>query len=337
MALNLLSHDLTKMEETVEKIRKALGMFGYGYVTQGYKIEDIATLSFQSNWHKSRIWFTMATQLDDTDIYYFLPDRYHALSKLTEEHYRYVVVNAGDIQLYVMGLCSKKQPFAPFWTDTMRKNLVRFLPTISIPALHELRFALRLEQYFEERQNYDVVLNWEDAWYDCRRYQNTHRKYVIAVGKALDISMTSHDLTKTRMVQVALGYLYHWRFDMEVHNDTLVNLAKEVVQECHTKLEPHHPEFGPGFNAAEMFCDRIAVRIQKQPPVLEANGFDLHEQFIPMQCKDAWIKFKEEHSHVNMYKAVDPNKKWEEYIEIDEVENDETNEEEDDIETDDED
>ena len=317
--MNLPPNDLSKMEETIQKIKNALGMFYLG----PSRIEDIATLTFKSNWYKSRIWFTMATRLDDTDIYYFLPDRFYALSKLTEEHYDYVVVNAGDIQLYVMGLCSKNQPFAPFWTPVMRKNMIRFLPHLSLPALHELRFALCLENHFEERAYYQHVLDWEEAWYNCQRYQTKHRKYVIAVGKALGISMESHDLTKTRMVQVALGYLFHWNENRDgMRNSTLVNLAKDIVQECHTKLEPHHPEFGPGFNAEEMFCDRIAVRIQKQPPVLKFNGFDLHEQFIPIQCKDAWIEFKNEHSAVNLYKAVDPNKEWVEESDEEDIETD---------------
>ena len=295
------------MDDTIEHIRSAFEQLG---LLEGIvKTQDIAQLTFKSKWHQSVVWHTYACQLDDTNIYYFLPDRFQALYRLTSEYYDYVVVNTGDIQLFVVGLCSKKQPFAPFWTNTMTKNLVQYLPTLSMQAMYELRFALCLEKDLEDVGTYTHLLHFEQAWNDCRRYQLTHRKYVVAVGKALNIPMESHDLTKNRIVQIALAYLWHWKEDYGVQNSTLYNLAQDVVKQNHTMLEPHHPEFGPGFNTDEMFCDRIAVRIQKQPAVLEANGFDLHEKFIPEQCKDAWRKFKAEYSHIDLYKAIDSTKK----------------------------
>ena len=317
MTVNLFPKE-ANMDSVIAKVKKSVEGSGIGFFANA-KIEDIAQLTVKSKWYESRIWFSYATQLDNSQLYYFLPDRFQALWRLTGEYYDYAAVNIGDIQLFIMGHCDKKQPFAPFWTPIMTKNLTRYLPNLSVPALHELRFALSMEQDFENRGNYHHVLNFEEAWDECRRYQMTHRKYVVAIGDALGISMQSHDLTKTRLVECALAYLWHWRSGNGPHQSTLYNIALDVVKHCHTELESHHPQFGEGLNTDEMFVDRIAVRIQKQSPVLDANGFDLEDKYIPENCKEAWKRFKTEHSHHNLYKIFDPEKIWYEDLSDDDV------------------
>ena len=41
-------------------------------------------------------------------------------------------------------------------------------------------------------------------------YLALHRRIVREVGNILGTDMNDHDLTKSRVVQIALGYVHHW-------------------------------------------------------------------------------------------------------------------------------
>ena len=49
--------------------------------------DKLATLSYESQWCNSDIWFSHCTELDSTTLYYLLPDRYEALKLLTGLEY----------------------------------------------------------------------------------------------------------------------------------------------------------------------------------------------------------------------------------------------------------
>ena len=117
-------------------------------------MDKLAALSYESKWSNSSVWHSHATQLDSTKLYYFLPDRYEALKLLTELDYDYVPMTIGDINIYAMGICYKPQPFGPFMNRTMSKNLAKYLPSLSLQALYELRFAMILNQNTRSSRNY---------------------------------------------------------------------------------------------------------------------------------------------------------------------------------------
>ena len=52
------------------------------------------------------------------------------------------------------------------------------------------------------------------------------------VGELLDVDMDDHDLSKSRIVQIALGFLWHWPSAREV-NDQLSHMKKLALDAVH--------------------------------------------------------------------------------------------------------
>ena len=262
----------------------------------------LASLSYESKWCNSNIWFSHATELDSTTLYYMLPDRYEALKLLTGLEYEYVEMRIGDIKIFALGLCCKPKPFGPFFNNTMAKNLGKHFTSLSLPALYEIRFAIALNDDMKTSKN--RMTAWKQSYSDSFEYLTIHRHIVQCVGKALDIPMLCHDLTKTTLVSIALGRLYHWSGDQETTRP--VDCALDVVRECHQRLENHHPQHD-NLDKNRLFVDRISVRIQKEEAVPEKRGFDVKEAFIPRDCACAWDEFKQKYARVNLYDFVTPH------------------------------
>ena len=65
-------------------------------------------------------------------------------------------------------------------------------------------------------------------------YLTLHRRIVREVGRMLECYMEDHDLTKTRVVQIALGYMWHWidttRDRMSDEERELQELGKDCIK-----------------------------------------------------------------------------------------------------------
>ena len=82
------------------------------------------------------------------------------------------------------------------------------------------------------------------SYRESESYLSLHRETVKQLGNLLEVDMNNHDLTKSRVVQIALGFLWHCGSERE-RSDELSHM-KEVVLDCihagHLKIEDHHPE-----------------------------------------------------------------------------------------------
>ena len=66
-------------------------------------------------------------------------------------------------------------------------------------------------------------------------YHTLHRALVRKVGRLNQIDMDDHDLSKSRIVHVALAYSYHW--DDTPQDDDLKKLASTAIEAGHTSYE----------------------------------------------------------------------------------------------------
>ena len=240
-------------------------------------------------WAAHPLWLAYATRLDQSRIMFFLPDMYDALVAVTGVDYGYYGARSasGDVVLRIVGVLDGEQPLGPFWDKNLK------LPEEGIPP--RARRLLDFGRAVPVSVELDISCRASD-W-----YLTVHRNCVRALGRALDVDMEDHDLTKTRIVQVALGYLWHWVG--EARDERVLQLAGDAVKAGHLELENHHPEYDGSVDCDKLFTDRVAVHLQKDDPD-GAHGWSLDMKFIPEQYRDSWDCFKVQHMHLNLYEIV---------------------------------
>ena len=87
----------------------------------------------------------------------------------------------------------------------------------------------------------DRLYLWLKSFRDSNDYLTMHRLIVRQVGHLLNIDMDDHDLTKSRIVQIALGFLWHWSGEND-QSSHMKKLALDTVHAGHLEVEDHHPE-----------------------------------------------------------------------------------------------
>ena len=273
-------------EQKALKIAHELEKSGLDLVIDDYAY-GLATTTL---WAAHPLWLAYATRLATTNIYYFTPDMYHTLCKITHRTPLYwEAVSSSAMRLYIVGVYFGTQPMTPLWGSELT------LPSDTPDTIKRLITFGQLAQK-------DIELRG-DLWSECVRqsvnYLTLHRTCVRECGHVLNIDMFDHDLTKTRIVQIALGFMWHWDVD-EVRNKKLMALAVAAIKAGHLEQEDHHPEFTGVLGLDKMFVDRVAVHLQKDP-LDDANGWDLNPCFIPETYKGQWEAFRKAHQHLDMY------------------------------------
>ena len=196
----ILDMDNSQRSET-DYISRALE--DSGIVLELDRTDVKLNIASSKDWSNDAIWLAYATRLDQSDIMFFLPDMYDALVKITDREYGYyeAYTKSGDITLRIVGIFEGEQPVGPFWAEGMR------LPRrgISHCALRLLKFgrAVHKELQFHTAE-------WKISCKDSEIDLTLHTVCVRAVGWVLDVDMEDHDLNKTRIIQVALGFMRHW-------------------------------------------------------------------------------------------------------------------------------
>ena len=248
----------------------------------------------RNDWASHPIWLAYATRLDQSQIMFFLPDMYDALVKITGVDFGCyeAYTRSGDITLYIIGTYEGDQPVGPFWDESMGFSEKGLSASVA-----------QLLKFGKEAQNDLSNKQWITSCRDSEKYLSIHRGCVRRVGKILGIDMEDHDLTKSRIVQVALGYMWHWSGDGAMRSESLMKLASEAIKAGHLERENHHPEYHGEIDPEKMFADRLAVHLQKDKPD-GGNGWLLNPKFIPDQYKDQWKTFREKNEHLNMYDLV---------------------------------
>ena len=258
--------------------------------------QERENISRDTDWASHPIWLAYATRLDQSQIMFYLPNMYDALVKTTGEDFGYYEAHtcSGDITLYIIGVYEGNQPVGPFWDD----NLCQTQKDVSDCAKRLLKFGKEAQSVLEFYSK-----EWHISCDNSEKYLTIHRKCVRRVGKVLGVDMEDHDLSKTRIVQVALGYMWHWGGDNSMRTESLMLLARDAIKAGHLERENHHPEFHGDIDCNKMFADRLAVHLQKDLPD-EGNGWLLDPRFIPDEYKGQWELFRTKHMHLNMYRLV---------------------------------
>ena len=253
-------------------------------------------ISKDTDWALHPIWLAYATRLDQSSVMFYLPDLYDALVEITGEDFGYyeAYTSSEEIMLYIVGVYKETQPIGPFW----HKDLSLPEKGLTDCATKLLKFGKlaqdELELHHEE---------WNSSLQDSENYLTTHRRCVRRVGRVLGVDMEDHDLTKCRIVQVALAYMWHWSGDKTMRSESLMQLARDTIKAGHLQRENHHPEYDGEINCEKMFADRVAVHLQKD--IADGgNGWLLNPRFIPEQFKVQWDSFKSKHMDLNMYELV---------------------------------
>ena len=144
-------------------------------------------------------WVSWGTKLDDTNLVLLptrsLPDIGITLWQeiwLCNQHTMGICVSTW------LGFILKEQPFGPFWHDSFTEKNWDMLNLachafVHLPSACKMIFLRPLTD------------DWIKSYHDSNSYLTTHSCIVKRVGELMDVDMDDHDLSKSRIVQIALG------------------------------------------------------------------------------------------------------------------------------------
>ena len=151
----------------------------------------------------------------------------------------------------------------------------------------------------------DIQLVLRTRWISLRSAQLVV-KYVD--HRAVVVFSYDHDLTKTRLVQIALGLLWHWPGDRTADESQLTDVAMDAIRAGHLEVENHHPEFesvnADRVDVHKLLTDRVCVHLQKDPKDTK-KGWDVNLNFIPTIYREEWFRFAEQHKDICLYAALE--------------------------------
>ena len=204
-------------------------------------VADLATDAvLTETWSSHPYWASWATKFDETDLIYYLPEVFELLIPLTGKKLDYVPVWCGNQLLYAVGFYRGELPFGPFWHDDFKFKM----KYVGGRMARICAFARCLQEELDVADS-DRLYLWLKSFRDSNDYLTMHRLIVRRVGHLLNIDMDDHDLTKSRIVQIALGYLWHWSGEND-QSSHMKRLALDTVHAGHLEVEDHHPEHGDG-------------------------------------------------------------------------------------------
>ena len=273
--------------------------------------EDLVGISKANALEMSQRFLAYASRLDRTNIFYFEPEMYMMLKKFWGGEgieYWPAYTNSGRVY-FIVGLYNREQPLGPFWDEQLNVDDIKHLPIPDEPC--KIRYPPSKKTLLLFAQKLQTVMEWNMCQFkvSLKRsmdYHILHRMIAKRVGRVCGIDMSDHDLTKTRLIHVALAYIHHWPEDKD-RDQELLDLAKIVVKIGHCEMEDHHPEYevtGRGIvDVQKLFVDRIAVHLHKDKRD-ELSGWDVGSEFIPTEYKDIWHNFKALYGHVDLYDEV---------------------------------
>ena len=280
-------------------------------LTDNQSFKDIAIISHDSKWHEDPIITAHATQLDCTQLYYILPDKYHAICKIRNKTFPAKLVNIGATQVVLLGFL-EKQGFGPWIDEQLQKQLQwddeqdQLLhintqdgkPITDPELLATYRFLALIHKYHVKQHYHELIY----AFHQALDRHRLHRKIVLAIQKTLNIPRQyGHDLSKDTIVTLAAGYNNH--FQLQLKHPDVCKAAQHLVKISHLQKEPHYTlyKLGP-VDWQQLFVDRIAKHLQySEKPNFKEHGFDLG--LTPCQ-PELWKQFREKYKHINLWKQL---------------------------------
>ena len=165
-------------------------------------------------------------------------------------------------------------------------------------------FAQCLQEDLSSSSTIDSIKSYQDS----NSYLTTQHHIVRRVGELLDVDMDDHDLSKSRTVQIALGFLWHWPSARQDNGQLshMKKLALDAVHAGHLKVENRHPEHEKVGVASvyvyKLFADRLSVHLQKDVHNSQ-KGWGININFIPPQYRDEWSCFFSRYQTFDLYEA----------------------------------
>ena len=264
---------------------------------------DLSEIRRANDWIDDERFLAYATRLDKTNVFYFQTTVHLALQQLwgVNGPNCWRAFTNDDRTLWIVGLHDGPQPYGPFWDDDANFENIRqshLIYNSEMPHFLDLfAFAEMLQPSLVEQPR-----RWEEALREATLYLTLHRSIVRRVGKVTQIDMDDHDLTKSRLVQFALAYAWHW--GDSPRDQKLLEAAKLAIKAGHCEVENHHLEYEEvGFDkvdAKKLLVDRASVHVQKDP-IDKENGWAVDPKWIPDKYAVVWEALKKEHKHKNLY------------------------------------
>ena len=286
-----------KVKELDDKLKKC-----------GLRVDptDLQELRHEYDWYRvHQRFFVYATRLDRTNIFYFQPAVYEALQTLwgTSGPKAWRAYTNDNRCFWIVGLCDDPQPLGPFWDEEASYDNLLHSPladSTDMPHVCDLFAFARMVQPRIDAQK-DA---FKKAFQAAMAYHTKHRLLVREVGKLTHIDMDDHDLTKSRLVQVALAYAWHWPEHLAPKDEALDKAAKLAIRGGHCELEDHHPEYEDvnfgRVDPEKLLVDRVSVHVQKDTMDRE-NGWAVDPMYIPDKYLNVWDALKKEHADKNLY------------------------------------
>ena len=277
---------------------------------------DIIGIRNARKWANHPQWLAHATRLDSTNIFYFEPNAFSRLRTLIPgdvPEFWYAFTDE-ERPFIIVGEYYGDQPLGPFWRPDFALNIDPVC-NISFDAYSDNSCDIEEEQgvlaigqaicEFAEAIQPAIDANraqFQSAFKKGLAYFRLHRAIVRKVGDALGIDMDDHDLTKTRIIQLALAYRWHWS---GAHDPVLRTLAENICLKGHNELENHHPQFaiaghGP-VDEKKLLVDVLSAHMQKDKPRDQRNGWDVSLTYIPPELYSTWVQFRDKYGHINLY------------------------------------
>ena len=264
-------------------------------------LSDLSQIRRSHDWALEPHFLAYATRLDRTSIFYFQPEVYMAVETvwgIDVPKFWPAYTNDNNV-FWVVGLYRGRQPIGPFWDEEADFGRLLESPLVYNPQMPHVCDVFR---FAKDIQPYVDTPRFAHAIDEAMRYHTLHRCIVRRVGQITDVDMADHDLTKSRIVQVALAYAWHW--DDESRDDKLLDAAKLAIVGGHNECENHHPEYADvGFgevHSEKLLVDRLSAHLQKDK-VDNENGWGLLPKWIPFPLTEQWEQFKSAKKHKNLY------------------------------------
>ena len=134
---------------------------------------------------------------------------------------------------------------------------------------HNLRHGVGKKLVEGGHSPLNLVYEWMKNYKESNSYLSLHGDIVKEVVKLLGVFMNNHDLTKSRVAQIALGFLWQWVRE-QVGSEKLSGM-KETELDCisagYLEVENHHTKHEKAsvgcVNIHKLFIHYLSVHLQK--------------------------------------------------------------------------
>ena len=288
----------TVLVELLEE--KKIAKLGRDIESCGLKVDDehLVEIREARDWVNDSRFLAYATRLDRTNIFYFQPEIYEAIQIIwgVAGPRCWPAFTNDDKVFWVVGLYDGPQPIGPFWDKNANlkalQESVLGHPSARPNVYGVFEFAKEIQHHLDANK-----AHFEKALKFALRYHTLHRVLVRCVGNAVGVDMEDRDLTKSRIIHIALAYVDHWGDAPRVKKIT--KLANSAIVAGHCELENHHPEFG-AVDVHKLLVDRVSSHLQKDPTDRE-NGWGVDLRWIPEAYLGTWEKFKRKNDDIDLY------------------------------------